>query len=74
MAKKSCKKLLAPKPRSFWTIISPDGAYLYHDRNGIPELFALRREAESQNLGRLNGDRVIKVTLYHPINNFRRRR
>lgn len=62
-----------PKPRSFWTVIDPAGFYRFTDRCGIPELFTLRHEAVSQNIGQLNGDRVIKVTLHYPVNNFPRK-
>jgi hypothetical protein len=67
------KKLPAPLPKSFWTIVDPAGHYRIIDGFGIPELFKTRWEATNQNIGVKNGDRVIKVTLYHPINNFKRK-
>lgn len=63
-----------PKPKTFWSIVNRDRQYRYGSLEGIPELFLRRYEAEHQNVDALNGDRVIKVNLYHPISNFQRKR
>lgn len=65
-------KLSTPLPKSLWAIVDGLGRYRYCNGLGIPELFKNRWEANNQNTHGQNGDRVIKVTLYHPVNNFRK--
>lgn len=51
-----------PKPVGAWSIVNEDGDYEFM-RGGIPELFKSRELAQSQNINRLNGARVVRVQI-----------
>lgn len=49
-----------PQPIRAWAIAHESGEYPFL-RGGVPEIFSTRAYAESQNIDRLNGSRVIRV-------------
>ena len=51
-----------PRPVGAWAIVKEDGDYEFM-RSGLPELFKTRDFAESQNINRLNGARVVRVQI-----------
>lgn len=50
------------KPVRGWAIVDERGEYPYLCA-GLPELFKLRHVADSQNIDRLNGKRVIRIEI-----------
>lgn len=60
-------------PIRAWTIAAPDGTARFV-RGGVPELFATRALAESQNIDRLNGSKVVRVEIRVVRTNNKRRK
>jgi hypothetical protein len=60
-------------PICAWTIIALDGVPRY-SRNGLPELFSSRAMADSQNISKLNGDKVVRVEIREVRTNSKRRK
>lgn len=59
-------------PIRAWAIATPDGTARFA-RGGVPELFSTRALAESQNIDRLNGSRVVRVEIKVVRTNNKRR-
>ena len=58
-------------PLRAWMIVGKDGEARFR-RGGVPELFGTRSDANSQNIDRLNGSRVIRVEI-RPVKTKRRK-
>lgn len=60
-------------PIRAWMIAAPDGTARF-TYGGVPELYSTRAFAESQNIDRLNGSRVVRVELRVVRTNNKRRK